>query len=128
MSEAQPEQVELRPYQRRVIERLREAFTRHRAVMLQAATGSGKTEIALWNMRSRDRAVFVTPRRALIADVLERCERYGIPAINATRWKRSADGQYHWPDGIRVVVGSPPPIEERGAGAGQEGAPDVLRD
>lgn len=104
----------LRDYQLRAVGALRAALDQHRSVLVACPTGSGKTEIALHLLRARRRALFVTPRRALIEDVLARCERYGIPAINATDWQRRRYAtHYDWPDSVRVIVGSATAIEDR---------------
>lgn len=74
--------LKLYPDQQDTIDRLRQAMTRDRAVLLQSPTGSGKTAMAIWLIGSAcgkgKRTLFTVPRRELMRQTSETFSRYGI--------------------------------------------------
>lgn len=76
------EQLELRAHQVHVLDMLREAMRRHRAVILYGPTGFGKTEVSISLMdavRAKGyRAAFMVDRIVLTEQASERLARYGI--------------------------------------------------
>jgi DNA repair protein RadD len=107
------EAIDLRPYQRASIEGLRAgARAGHRAQVLMAPTGAGKTEIGAFlseevNKKGR-RAAFVVDRVNLVDQTSERFDKYGIPhgVIQSDHWRRR---MYE-----RIQICSAQTIEKRG--------------
>ncbi|MEK6346380.1 MAG: DEAD/DEAH box helicase family protein [Burkholderia sp.] len=102
----------LRPYQLDAVEALREGARIHRAQVLMAPTGAGKTEIGAYlcdevNKKGR-RAAFVVDRVNLVDQTSQRFDHYGIPhgVIQADHWRRRA---YE-----RIQICSAQTIEKRG--------------
>lgn len=86
--------LELRPYQVRSIEALREGVRQgHKAQMLAAPTGSGKTVCATFLMQEAaskmSRAWFIVDRVALVAQTSAMFDAYGIAhgVIQAQHWR-----------------------------------------
>lgn len=75
--------MKLYPHQEGVVSEAREALLSHQCVLLQAATGFGKTAVASFMLsRSRDlqrRAMFVCHRRELLAQTSATLKRVGVP-------------------------------------------------
>ena len=75
--------IQLYPDQQDLIDRTRQAMRRHKSVLVQAATGSGKTVLASAMihaaMAKGTRSVFVVPRRELLKQTSETFTKYGIP-------------------------------------------------
>lgn len=75
--------VQLYPDQLDLVTRVRQSMTRHKWVLMQSATGSGKTRMALdmiaGAVRKGSRAIFTVPRRELLAQTVETIGGYGIP-------------------------------------------------
>lgn len=75
--------VTLYPDQRDLTDRVRAAMRRHKWVLMQSATGSGKTRMALdmisGAVAKGSRAIFAVPRRELLAQTIETIAGYGIP-------------------------------------------------
>lgn len=73
---------ELRPYQTAAIAHLREAMREHKRVVLQLATGAGKTIIASnivqMALDKGRKVLFLAPRRELIDQAASAFERHGI--------------------------------------------------
>ncbi|CAM2155492.1 Type III restriction enzyme, res subunit [Paraburkholderia tropica] len=107
------EQINLRGYQHASIEGLRAgARGGHRAQVLMAPTGAGKTEIGAFlceevNRKGR-RAAFIVDRVNLVDQTSERFDKYGIPhgVIQADHWRRRL---YE-----RIQICSAQTIEKRG--------------
>ncbi|MDR8090345.1 DEAD/DEAH box helicase family protein [Burkholderia gladioli] len=103
----------LRPYQLDSVEALREGMRAgHRAQVLMAPTGAGKTEIGAYlcdevNKKGR-RAAFVVDRVNLVDQTSQRFNHYGIPhgVIQADHWRRRG---YE-----RIQICSAQTIEKRG--------------
>ncbi|MGS1004697.1 DEAD/DEAH box helicase [Burkholderia glumae] len=103
----------LRPYQLDSVEALREGMRAgHRAQVLMAPTGAGKTEIGAYlcdevNKKAR-RAAFVVDRVNLVDQTSQRFDHYGIPhgVIQADHWRRRG---YE-----RIQICSAQTIEKRG--------------
>jgi DNA repair protein RadD len=77
---------ELRPYQERAIELLRESLrTGHKRPVLQLPTGTGKTliaaEIIRWALAKGHRVIFTVPRISLIEQTVRDFEKHGVDAI-----------------------------------------------
>ena len=94
-------QIRLRDYQQRLVDRIRKDLRTFRAIMLPAPVASGKSWVALALAKDRARVVFLTSRRTLIEQFLAQAEDTGIPSIAATNWKTR-----HWPKGKRLVIGT----------------------
>ncbi|WP_310715322.1 DEAD/DEAH box helicase family protein, partial [Burkholderia multivorans] len=85
----------LRPYQLDSVDALRAGMRAgHRAQVLMAPTGAGKTEIGAYlcdevNKKGR-RAAFVVDRVNLVDQTSQRFDKYGIPhgVIQADHWRR----------------------------------------
>ena len=64
------------------MDRVRNAMRRHKSVLMQSATGSGKTMMAASMMRSGlqkgSRAVFMVPRRELLRQTAETLDNHDI--------------------------------------------------
>ena len=101
--------IELRDYQQEGVDSIRAALERHRAVLYPAPTGSGKSIIALALAKDRARVLFVTSRRTLIEQFLAQAAAFGIPALDATKWKAGKT----WPEGVKMIVGSSVAIHRR---------------
>lgn len=75
--------ITLYPDQEDVLARLRQSLKRNRSVLLQAATGSGKTVIAskmVFEAHARGkRSIFNVPRRDLLKQTSETFSKYDIP-------------------------------------------------
>lgn len=76
--------LELRPAQRQVVDDIAAAFRAgHRRIMVSAACGFGKTELATAILRAtRDngrRGAFIADRRALVEQTSERFDKYDLP-------------------------------------------------
>lgn len=76
--------LELRPAQQQVVDDIAAAFRAgHRRIMMSAACGFGKTELATAILRAtRDngrRGAFIADRRALVEQTSERFDKYGLP-------------------------------------------------
>jgi len=74
--------ITLHPDQADLIERVRQAMRRHKSVLMQSATGSGKTVMAA-DMVQRSiakgtRSLFVVPRRELLRQTAETFAAFGI--------------------------------------------------
>lgn len=87
-------ELELRPHQAEVIEALRDGFKQgHRAQLLYAPTGFGKTEVAIHLMKAtRDnykRAAIVLDRNVLVDQTSLRLSKYKLPhgVTQAQHWK-----------------------------------------
>lgn len=74
--------VDLRPYQVKMIDDAREALRSHRSVVIQSATGSGKTAVASWMLgRAADigkRSVFCVHRQEILDQAAETFDDFGI--------------------------------------------------
>jgi superfamily II DNA or RNA helicase len=75
--------IELRPYQHHAIENLRRAIgSGHKRVLLQAATGAGKTIIASEMIRlamlKGKRALFIAHRKEIINQTSDKLDKFGI--------------------------------------------------
>ena len=72
----------LYPDQAAIVNRVRYSMRTHKAVLMQSVTGSGKTLMAVYMMQSAiakgKRAMFVVPRRALLAQTAKDLSKYGI--------------------------------------------------
>lgn len=86
--------ISLRPHQEKTLERLREAFRAgHRAVLLYAPTGAGKTEMAISMMdataQKGNRAAMVLDRVLLCNQTSERLEKYRIDhgVLQSGHWR-----------------------------------------
>jgi len=84
----------LRDHQMKVIEKLREGFKKgHRAQLLYAPTGFGKTEVAIYLMKATiekyNRAAIVLDRLVLVDQTSNRLTKYAIPhgVFQADHWK-----------------------------------------
>lgn len=66
-----------------LVTRVRKATARHRAVLMQSATGSGKTRMALDMIAGAhakgSSCIFAVPRKELLAQTVQTIEEYGIP-------------------------------------------------
>lgn len=75
--------VQLYDDQADLVGRVRRALGRHRSVLMQAATGAGKTQMSLHMIESAYRkgssAWFLVPRRELLAQTIETTAGYGLP-------------------------------------------------
>lgn len=75
--------IELYPDQADLIDRTRAAMRLHKAVLVQAATGFGKTVLAAAMIKSAaakgNRCTFVVPRRELLRQTAETLQAYQIP-------------------------------------------------
>lgn len=73
----------LRPYQETLYSQARESLKNNRAVLLQLATGGGKTPVASAMMESvygkNKRAWFITPRKNLVDQASEHLKKWGVP-------------------------------------------------
>lgn len=86
--------LELYPYQKQLIESLREGFKAgYRSQMLYASTGAGKTEIAISLLdataRNYHRAAMVLDRVILCNQTSERLDKYGIDhgVLQSGHWR-----------------------------------------
>jgi len=74
---------QLYPDQADLVSRVRSAMARNKWVLLQAATGSGKTAMSLdminGAVKKGKRAIFTVPRKELLAQTIETVERFDIP-------------------------------------------------
>lgn len=72
--------VPLRPYQEHLVARVRQEFRRHRNVLLQLATGAGKTVIMArliqLGMRNRATGLFIVHRRELLHQTRQTLEEF----------------------------------------------------
>ena len=75
--------IELYPDQADLVDRVRAAMRRHKSVLLQLATGGGKTVLAAAMIKSAlakgSRSIFIVPRRELLKQTAETMHAYGIP-------------------------------------------------
>jgi DNA repair protein RadD len=75
--------VQLYDDQRDLVTRVRRAMLQHRWVLMQSATGSGKTRMALdmiaGAVAKGSRSIFAVPRRELLAQTVETIAGYGVP-------------------------------------------------
>lgn len=75
--------ISLYPDQSDLVARVQKAMPRYKSILLQSATGSGKTRIALHMMdRIRlkgNRCGFVVPRRELLRQTIESAVGFGLP-------------------------------------------------
>lgn len=75
--------IQLFPDQQRLIDDTRALMRQHKSVLVQAATGSGKTVMAAYMVKAaRDkgsRAIMVVPRRELLRQTSETFRKFGIP-------------------------------------------------
>lgn len=66
-----------------LVTRVRKATARHKAVLMQSATGSGKTRMALDMIAGAhakgSSCIFAVPRKELLAQTIQTIEEYGIP-------------------------------------------------
>ena len=86
--------LELREHQQAVVDKLREGFEAgHRAQLLYAPTGFGKTEVAMSIMQATSanfkRAAMVMDRVVLVDQTSRRLTKYGIPhgVMQAQHWR-----------------------------------------
>lgn len=74
--------IELYPDQIETVDRLRQAMRRHKAVLLQSPTGSGKTAMAIHLIHSAaqkgNRVMFSVPRRELMKQTSLTFQSYGL--------------------------------------------------
>jgi DNA repair protein RadD len=108
----------LRDHQMTVIDKLREGFKQgHRAQLLYAPTGFGKTEVAIFLMKATtekyNKAAIVLDRLVLVDQTSNRLSKYDIPhgVFQAGHWK--------WDAAERLQVCSAQTMERR------KGFPDV---
>lgn len=106
-------EVTLRDYQMESVRRARAgAASGHRAQVLMAPAGAGKTEIAAYMLqeaaRKFSKALFIVDRVVLVDQTSERLDRYGIPhgVIQAGHWR--------WRPYERIQVCSAQTLERRG--------------
>jgi DNA repair protein RadD len=75
--------VELYPDQADLVARVRQSMRHSKAVLMQSATGSGKTRMALDMIAGAyakgSTAVFTVPRKELLAQTIKTIAEYGIP-------------------------------------------------
>lgn len=75
--------ITLFPDQSDIVARVQKTMPRYKSILLQSATGSGKTRIAVHMMdRIRlkgNRVGFVVPRRELLKQTIETVEGFGVP-------------------------------------------------
>ena len=75
--------IELYPDQADLVSRVRQSMRRHKGVLLQSSTGSGKTRMALDMIAGAyakgSSCVFAVPRRELLAQTIKTISEYGIP-------------------------------------------------
>jgi superfamily II DNA or RNA helicase len=75
--------VQLYPYQADLVGRVRQAMRLHKWILMQSATGSGKTRMALdmitGAVKKGSRSIFAVPRRELLAQTVETMQEYGVP-------------------------------------------------
>lgn len=75
--------IELRPYQQRAIDAVRDAYRRTRRVLLVAPTGFGKTATAsaliAWAVARGRRVLFLVHRREIVLDTARRLGAAGVP-------------------------------------------------
>lgn len=100
---------EPREYQKDAVNQIKEEFAGTTSVMLQAPTGSGKTEIALSLAEDYDKVLFVTSRANLIEQTVERANSYGMRSSRINGQKPMVE----WPTGIKILVGHPRAIQNR---------------
>lgn len=66
-----------------LVGRVRQAMRRHKWVLMQSATGSGKTQIAIDMMAGAaakgSRSIFTVPRKELLEQTIETVQRFGLP-------------------------------------------------
>lgn len=105
--------IELRDYQHESIKQLRSGVAGgHRAQVLSAPTGSGKTEIACSMLaesyRKGSRSMFIVDRVVLVDQTSERLDRYGIPhgVLQSGHWRSRRHE--------RIQVCSAQTLEKRG--------------
>lgn len=74
--------INLFPDQSDLIDRIRGSMTRHKSILMQSATGSGKTVMGAYMIQSAvakgNRCVFVVPRNELLRQTAETFNAYGI--------------------------------------------------
>ena len=71
--------MELRDYQKEMLSRLCDAWARHRSVMVQMPTGTGKTVLLAEVLRRmKDEVLVVAHRRELLAQITATLGRFGI--------------------------------------------------
>lgn len=89
----------LRDYQSSSIEKLRGAFAAHKAIMLYAPTGSGKTETAIALLSAAadkgSRVAMIMDRRVLCDQTSKRLEKYAIDhgVLMSGHWRYRPDRQ-----------------------------------
>jgi DNA repair protein RadD len=75
--------VELYPDQSDLVGRVRQSMRRHKGVLMQSPTGSGKTRMALDMIAGAyakgSSCVFAVPRKELLAQTIKTISEYGIP-------------------------------------------------
>jgi len=75
--------VELYPDQADLVHRVRQSMRRHKGVLLQSSTGSGKTRMALDMIAGAhakgSTAIFTVPRTELLEQTIKTIDDYGIP-------------------------------------------------
>jgi DNA repair protein RadD len=75
-------QINLFPDQLDVVDRVRHSLRSHKSVLMQSATGSGKTVMAAYMIQSAvskgNRAVFIVPRKELLRQTAETLKKFGI--------------------------------------------------
>lgn len=76
-------EISLFPDQLRLIEGVRASMRRHKRVLMQAATGAGKTVMGAYMIKGartkRARSIFMVPRRELLRQTAETFNEYDIP-------------------------------------------------
>jgi len=95
-----PEPIQLRPYQLEGIDRIREGLRRHSAVLFQAPTGAGKTQVVASMMQAAvkkcGRPWFVMNRDFLVDQTSKTLTRVGVDhafIAAGRRWNPWADAQ-----------------------------------
>lgn len=75
--------VQLYDDQKDLVTRVRQSMRRHKGVLMQSATGSGKTRMALDMIAGAQSkgstAIFTVPRKELLAQTIQTIGEYGIP-------------------------------------------------
>ncbi|WP_255476574.1 DEAD/DEAH box helicase [Geminicoccus flavidas] len=79
---AKPASIELRPYQKKAVDDLREAMRRHRRALLQLPTGGGKTivfaSIAPSAAQKGSRVLILVHRKELVRQTVEKLQPFGV--------------------------------------------------
>ena len=81
---------ELRDYQQEMVSRLEKAWKRHRSVMVQMPTGTGKTVLMAAVIRNVSPVLIVAHRRELIEQIRETIDSFGIEGVYVESIQRLA--------------------------------------